>query len=498
VPHGRKVKAIIPGGISTKVVTGEEVDRVRLDNEDLATVGSGMGSGGMVVIAEGTCMVRLLQVLLRFYHHESCGQCTPCREGMGWMHRIIDRIVAGKGVPDDIEQLKKISAWNDGNTICGMGDAAGYAATGSSPSSATSSSISSRTSAHASTGTSNASHLHRRAPDRRGERPDRDAGGRRPRHRDPGLLLAPEPLGVGQLPRLRRAGRGRSWVEISCNMPVAEDLKVLTDTDLVRAYRKSILELTTLNHPVDCGICDKSGECTLQDYHYEHNGAPSNSRDVKVHATKFHKLSERITLDNERCILCSRCVRFTHEVSKSKSLGHREPRRHLAGARLRGRRLRPRRLLRQRGRHLPGGARCCRPPSSTSRASGTCKPTPSVCTLCARGCNVSLWHRKPEWALRTLDARKNVAIERVTPRDNPAVNGPWMCNIGRDLPKVIERPRALQAMCGGAPVTAAAAIEEARGLIAAARHPVALVSSGPRTRSSPHSRRRSALDSSRS
>jgi NADH-quinone oxidoreductase subunit F len=130
VPGGRKVKCIIPGGISTKVVTGEEVDRIRLDNEDLATVGSGMGSGGMVVIAEGTCMVRLLQVLLRFYHHESCGQCTPCREGMGWMHRIIDRIVAGEGVPEDLERLKQISAWNDGNTICGMGDAAGYATLG--------------------------------------------------------------------------------------------------------------------------------------------------------------------------------------------------------------------------------------------------------------------------------------------------------------------------------------------------------------------------------
>jgi len=130
VPGGRKVKAIIPGGISTKVVTGDEVDRLTLDNEALATVGSGMGSGGMVVIAEGTCMVRLLQVLLRFYHHESCGQCTPCREGMGWMHRIIDRIVAGEGKPEDIERLKQISAWNDGNTICGMGDAAGYAATG--------------------------------------------------------------------------------------------------------------------------------------------------------------------------------------------------------------------------------------------------------------------------------------------------------------------------------------------------------------------------------
>ena len=130
VPNGRKVKAIIPGGISTKVVTGDEVDRIALDNESLATVGSGMGSGGMVVIAEGTCMVRLLQVLLRFYHHESCGQCTPCREGMGWMHKIIDRIVAGGGVPADIVRLKQISAWNDGNTICGMGDAAGYATLG--------------------------------------------------------------------------------------------------------------------------------------------------------------------------------------------------------------------------------------------------------------------------------------------------------------------------------------------------------------------------------
>ena len=127
---GRGLKAIIPGGISTKVVIGEEVARLNLDDQELKSVGSSLGSGGMVVIAEGTCMVRLLQVLLRFYHHESCGQCTPCREGVGWMHRIIDRIVAGEGRPEDIEQLYKISAWNDGNTICGLGDAAGYAASG--------------------------------------------------------------------------------------------------------------------------------------------------------------------------------------------------------------------------------------------------------------------------------------------------------------------------------------------------------------------------------
>ena len=75
-------------------------------------------------------MVRLLQVMLRFYHHESCGQCTPCREGMGWMHRIIDRIVAGQGRTEDLDQMARISRLQDGNTICGMGDAAGYATLG--------------------------------------------------------------------------------------------------------------------------------------------------------------------------------------------------------------------------------------------------------------------------------------------------------------------------------------------------------------------------------
>ena len=84
----------------------------------------------MVVVAEGTCMVRFLQVLVRFYHHESCGQCTPCREGMGWLHRIVDRIVAGEGELEDIDRLIAISEANDGTTICGMGDAAGYATVG--------------------------------------------------------------------------------------------------------------------------------------------------------------------------------------------------------------------------------------------------------------------------------------------------------------------------------------------------------------------------------
>ncbi|QJR14214.1 2Fe-2S iron-sulfur cluster-binding protein [Usitatibacter palustris] len=269
---------------------------------------------------------------------------------------------------------------------------------------------------------------------------------------------------------------GRSWVEISCNMPVAQDLKVLTDSDIVREYRKSILALTTLNHPVDCGICDKAGECLLQDYHYEHNGAPSTSHEVKVHATKFHALSSRITLDNERCVLCSRCVRFTHEISKTKSLGIVQ----------RG----DTSLVRASGDGAfetdaysdnvvdlcPVGALLSRSFLYKSRV-WYLKATPSVCPGCARGCAVNLWHRKPEWKLQALDARHNRAIERITPRDNPAVNGPWICNRGRDLAPLFERERATQAICAGFSVATPAAIEGARSLIERARRPVALVSS---------------------
>jgi len=130
VLHGRELKCVIPGGVSSHVLTGPEIADLNLSHEALWDAGSTLGSGGTVVIAEGTCMVSLLQVILRFYHHESCGQCTPCRHGTGWMHRIIDRIVAGEGRPEDIETLYYISKFNDGTTICGLGDAAGYACVG--------------------------------------------------------------------------------------------------------------------------------------------------------------------------------------------------------------------------------------------------------------------------------------------------------------------------------------------------------------------------------
>ncbi len=127
---GTALKCVIPGGISTKVLTAAEIMPLAYDHKDFLDAGSQVGSQGMIVVAEGTCMVRMLQVMMRFYHHESCGQCTPCREGMGWLEKISNRIVAGRGAPTDIDRLYQISRANDGTTICGLGDAAGYATVG--------------------------------------------------------------------------------------------------------------------------------------------------------------------------------------------------------------------------------------------------------------------------------------------------------------------------------------------------------------------------------
>ncbi len=269
---------------------------------------------------------------------------------------------------------------------------------------------------------------------------------------------------------------GENWTHIACNMPVSEGLRILTDSELVREHRKATMQFITLNHPVDCGICDKAGECTLQDYHVEYNGAPSVSVDAKVRATKFHELSERIMLDNERCILCSRCVRFTQEISKS----------HALGIQNRG----DTSLVRavEDGQFdedpysdnvidiCPVGALLSRSFLYKARV-WYLTPTASVCPGCARGCTVKIWHRKPEWRLRALDPRQNVSIARVTPLENPAVNGPWICNKGRDLARIFERPRAEQAMLKGKAADLPAAIDAARALIDAAKHPVALVSS---------------------
>jgi NADH-quinone oxidoreductase subunit F len=121
---GKALKAVIPGGSSTPILRAEQIENIMLDAESVQAAGSMLGSGAIIVIGEGTCMVRLLHTLTRFYAHESCGQCTPCREGTDWMNHIMERIVAGKGRPGDIEMLEGIPKGIMGNTVCALGDAA--------------------------------------------------------------------------------------------------------------------------------------------------------------------------------------------------------------------------------------------------------------------------------------------------------------------------------------------------------------------------------------
>ncbi|HEX9208310.1 MAG TPA: hypothetical protein VF851_08740, partial [Steroidobacteraceae bacterium] len=104
------------------------------------------------------------------------------------------------------------------------------------------------------------------------------------------------------------------------------------------------------------------------------------------------------------------------------------------------------------------------------------EPTRSVCPRCSRGCNIEVWHRKQEWQVKALDPRQNDSIARITPHENPEVNGPWICNVGRDLAQVFERTRAEEPMLKGRPVNLAAALDEARRIISSSRHPVALLS----------------------
>lgn len=126
VRDGRKLKAVIPGGSSMPVLPGEVMLGLNMDYDSIQKAGSGLGSGAVVVMAEGTCMVRACQRIARFYYAESCGQCTPCREGTGWMYRLLTRIVEGKADMDDLHQLKAVAGQIEGHTICAFGEAAAW------------------------------------------------------------------------------------------------------------------------------------------------------------------------------------------------------------------------------------------------------------------------------------------------------------------------------------------------------------------------------------
>mgnify|MGYP003347827291 FL=1 len=124
VRKGRQLKAVIPGGSSAPVLPANIMMDITMDYDAISKAGSMLGSGAVIVMDDSRCMVKSLQRLSYFYQHESCGQCTPCREGTGWLWRMVDRIENGQGRESDLDLLDNVAENIMGRTICALGDAA--------------------------------------------------------------------------------------------------------------------------------------------------------------------------------------------------------------------------------------------------------------------------------------------------------------------------------------------------------------------------------------
>ena len=216
-------------------------------------------------------------------------------------------------------------------------------------------------------------------------------------------------------------------LQIGCATPATQGMSIKTSTERVLGSRQGIMEFLLINHPLDCPICDQAGECRLQQYSADHGRGFSRFEEEKEHDTKREAIGRDVTFDAERCIKCTRCVRFCDEISQSHELGLFERGDHAIIGTFPGRPLdNP-----YSGNTVdvcPVGALTWTPFRFKARV-WFLKNTPSVCAACARGCNID------------VAVYKN-RIQRLTPRENMEVNRYWMCDAGRSSYEEIEvRPR---------------------------------------------------------
>jgi NADH-quinone oxidoreductase subunit G len=229
-----------------------------------------------------------------------------------------------------------------------------------------------------------------------------------------------------------------NWIprpQISCAQDIAEGMGVRTDSAMVRECRHGVMEFLLINHPLDCPICDQAGECQLQEFSVEYGTAGSRFLEEKVKKPKRVELGPRVTLDDERCILCSRCIRFMKEVAKDDVLGFASRGSHTYLTAHPGRKLESNYSLNTVD-ICPVGALTNTDFRFKMRV-WFLKETKSICTSCATGCNT------------VIGSRENI-IYRQTPRDNDNVNSAWMCDYGRlnfhyvNAPERLTQPKVRQ------------------------------------------------------
>lgn len=232
----------------------------------------------------------------------------------------------------------------------------------------------------------------------------------------PGLSIA----GVCRMCVVEIEGNPRP--QIACNTVVTEGMKITNQTEKIQDAVKWVLEFHLINHPLDCPICDQAGECGLQEYYMKHGKYDPEMGEKKVKKRKVIELGPRVVLDSERCILCSRCVRFTDEVTKTNELGifNRGDRSEIGT-------FEDKPLNNNYSLNTvdicPVGALTSKDFRFKQRA-WFLKEFNSVCTGCSTGCNVKVYHNEN-------------GLYRVKPVYNPEVNGYWMCDEGRDIYKYL-------------------------------------------------------------
>ena len=241
-----------------------------------------------------------------------------------------------------------------------------------------------------------------------------------------------------------------SRLGISCNAVVTDGMEVLTDSDKVKKARASVEEMLLLNHPLDCPICDKSGECTLQDYYMAHDLQDGRQDFVRFRKEKAQVIGPTLVLDQQRCVLCDRCVRFLRDVAGDEQLyiagrGHKAYITTFPGQEV-------------TSPYSLNTVDLCPVGALTSRdfrfgsATWFLKTTPSVCTTCSRGCSMEV-------------QSKHNKIYRMRPRHNPGVNGYWMCDEGRLNYKFVNDNRIARPAIKRAGEAREASYEEALGEI---------------------------------
>ena len=216
---------------------------------------------------------------------------------------------------------------------------------------------------------------------------------------------------------------------IACATPISPGMEIYTQTPGVKQMREGVLESLLINHPLDCPICDQAGECKLQEYSVDYGQSASRFVEPKVHKPKAVDLGPRITLDAERCILCTRCIRFTRDVAHDDALGIINRGSYNTIATYPG--------LPFDNNYTLNTVDICPVGALTSKdfrfkmRVWFLKESKGVCTSCGTGCSIVIGSREEK-------------IYRYTPRDNEAVNGPWMCDAGRLNYKWIQRADRLK------------------------------------------------------